>query len=621
MVIGLVLLLLFSLALIGAPIGLSIAGFSLSAISSIIMTASGITLAVVSVILLTITKLYVKTKASEAFVRTGMGGLKVIRDGGAIVLPVIHQIVRVSLETIRVEVKREASDALITNDKLRADIKAEFFVRIEPKDESIQAAARSLGEKMNDAGNANRGHAVGTLIEDKLVSALRTAAARKTLEQLNSERDEFLKEVQGFVESDLTHNGFILETVTISKLDQTDEVHLKDNNIFDAQGMRKVAEITQQNLTEKNRIIREGEQARTAQDVETRKLVLELEQNRSGAEATQAANVAAIQAEQTKITKEKQIAATRAVEIAEVERKKQIEVALRQQQRDVEIAEREKQKAVVAAEQGVEVAKRAQQEAIANAEAQRVVAEAKLAESEAERQKARQLVITTEEIAAADREKQKAVIAAEAEAEKIYVQTQKSADGEAYKVKAQADARKASADAEAEALRKKADAEATAQKLSAEGNKAVAVAEAEGKKAIDMVPIEVKAREVEVEKRRVEDVLKPELEARSTFGKAAQDFELAKFRIEKEAEVRIAAANATVNLYNKIEAKIFGTPEDAAKMAKSFRNGMGIAETIDGFMEADNSSIASLAKTVAGTLESALLSKNEKSTTSENGAS
>ena len=97
--------------------------------------------------LLVITRLYVKTKASEAFVRTGMGGMKVIQDGGALVIPVVHQIVRVSLETLRLDVGREGPDALITNDKLRADVRAEFYVRVQPDEESIRNAARSLGEQ------------------------------------------------------------------------------------------------------------------------------------------------------------------------------------------------------------------------------------------------------------------------------------------------------------------------------------------------------------------------------------------------------------------------------------------------------------------------------------------
>ena len=576
----------FALALIGLPIGLSASGVAIGGAASAIMMGSGIVIAVVCAVILTITKLYVKTKANEAFVRTGMGGMKVIRDGGAIVLPVIHEYVKVSLETIRLEVERRGEQALITNDKLRADIRSEFFVRVQPNDEAIQAAARSLGEKMSLA------QAVSALIEDKLVSALRTAAAKQTLEQLNSERDEFLKEVVNLVTGDLTHNGFTLETVTISALDQTDTGSLKENNIFDAQGMRTIAEITQRNLTQKNEIERRNQQLRTEQDVEARKQILALEQDKARAEAEQAAQVASIEAEQARVAKEKQIEAERQVSVAEVERLRSIEVAKQSQQQAVEVAQREKAKAIVAAEQQVEVARREQQEAIAKAEAQKAREEAKLAEAEAERTKAQQDVITVEEIATADRDKKKQVIAAEAAAEKDFVTAQKAADAQAYRVKAEADARKASADADAEATRKKASADAEAQRL-----------HAEGQRALEMVPVDVRAREVEIEQNRVDNVLKPELEARAQHGKAAQDFEIAKLQVEAEKEVRIAAANAMVNVYGKITANVFGTPEDVAKMGSAFASGMGLSQSIDGFLKAASPDVLGVAKGALETVD------------------
>jgi flotillin len=627
------LLLLFAILLIVTPIGLGVTGHDLGAMSSSIMLGSGIFLAIVCAVLLTITKLYVRTKASEAFVRTGMGGLRVIRDGGSLVLPVVHQIVRVSLETIRLDVLRQGVDALITSDKLRADIKAEFFVRVQPEDDSIKAAARSLGDKMSEeyrSSGASYQQSVSQLIEDKLVSALRTAAARKTLEQLNSERDEFLKEVVGLVTNDLTHNGFTLETVTISKLDQTDEANLKANNIFDAQGMRTIAEITQKNLTERNQIVRKGEQERTAQDVITRKNILELERTKAEAEASQASQIAVIRAEQDRVAREKQLEASRSIEVTTVEQQKQVEVARRVQQREVEIAERDKVRAVTEADQKVEVAKRAQQKAVAEAEAQRAMAEAKLADAEAERQKARQQVITVEQIAEAEREKQKAVIAAEAEAGKNYVSAQRTADAEAYKVKTQADARKASADAEAEAVRKQAGAQAEALKLEAEGRKAQAIAqadsqkakllaEADGQKAIAMVPIDVKAREVEVEKRRVEEVLQPELEARSRFGEAAQNFELAKIRIEREAMVRVEAAKAMATIYQKVTANVYGTPEDAAKMSAMFAQGMGLAQTLGGFFAAADEATSTVAARAAEGLEKLVQATAERLATDPTG--
>src|SRR5688572_17340643 len=114
---------------------------------------------------------YRKTSANEALVRTGMGGLKVVKDGGIPVFPIVHQVVPVSLETMKLEVERVDQDALITRDNLRVDVKAEFYIRVNPTDPDIQQAARSLGHKSVEP------RSVADLVFEKLVSALRSVAA------------------------------------------------------------------------------------------------------------------------------------------------------------------------------------------------------------------------------------------------------------------------------------------------------------------------------------------------------------------------------------------------------------------------------------------------------------
>lgn len=562
---AIVLLFAFAVALIAGPIAASVTGHPLGTLSTALMTGSGIALAVLSGTLMIITRLYVKTKASEAFVRTGMGGMRVIKDGGSIVIPVIHQIVKISLRTLRLDVGREGPDALITKDKLRADIKAEFFVRVMPDDDSIKNAARSFGEHMDDE------RFVGKLVEDKLISALRTVAATKTLEELNSQRDEFVKQVTDIVTPDLAHNGLTLEVATISKLDQTALQNLRADNVFDAQGMRTIAEVTQKQQTERNELERAGEQARKKKDVETKQAMLALERQQAEAEADQAAQIAVIRAAKTREAQEKEIEATRAVEIATVQKAQAIEVAQRQQQQAVEVADRTKQQAIVEAQQKVEVAERSKQAAIADAEAQRATKEAELAKAEAGRETERQAITTVQVTAEAERAKTKLVLGAQAEAERKYTEAQRAADGEAYGMKAKAEGQKAAADAEAEAVTKKATAEAAAKKLHAEGDK-----------ALQMVPVEVAKEQVNVEAKRVE-VLQQELEARSQHGAAAQEFEIEKLRITKEAEIRIAGAHAMATFGGKIEATVVGTPEDVARMTQSYMKGMGVAKAMNGF--------------------------------------
>ena len=119
----------------------------------------------------------------------------------------------------------------------------------------------------------------------------------------------------------------------------------------------------------------------------------------------------------------------------------------------------------------------------------------------------------------------------------------------------------------------------------AAGNKATLLAQAEGQRAIAMVPVDVQARQVEIDQARVETVLKPELEAREKSGKVAQEFELAKIRIEAEKVTRIESAKVMATVYNKITANVYGTPEDVARMGQAFTKGMGLANMAGGFMD------------------------------------
>lgn len=562
---AIVLLFLFALALIFGPLVAGLLGHGLGTLTSAIMTGSGVVLAVISGSLMVITRLYVKTKASEAFVRTGMGGMRIIKDGGSIVIPVVHQIVRISLRTLRLDVGREGPDALITKDKLRADIKAEFFVRVMPDDDSIKNAARSFGEHMDDE------RYVSKLVEDKLISALRTIAATKTLEELNTQRDEFVKQVTDIVTPDLAHNGLTLEVATISRLDQTALQNLRDDNVFDAQGKRTIAAITQEQATARNELERAGEQARKRKDVETRQAMLALEQQQAEAEADQQSQIAVVRAQKRREAQEKELDAQRAVEIAGVQKAQAVEVAQRQQQQAVETAERKKLEAITQADGQVEVAKCKQQEAVAQAERARAVAEAELAKAEAEREAERQAITTVQVRAEAERAKTTQVVGAQADAERKFTEAQRAADAEAYRLQKEAEGKKAAADAEAEAVTKKAQAEAAAKKALAEGDK-----------ALQMVPVEVAKEQVGVKQREIE-VLQQELEARAEHGTVAQQFELEKLRISKEAEIRIAGAQAMATFGGKIEATVVGTPEDVSRMTASYMKGMGVARAIDGF--------------------------------------
>ena len=110
-------------------------------------TIAGVILVALFVLGLILTRLYRRASKEVSFVRTGFGGEKVIMNGGAMVLPVLHEIIPVNMNTLRLEVRRAAQQALITRDRMRVDVMAEFYVRVKPSAESIATAAQTLGMK------------------------------------------------------------------------------------------------------------------------------------------------------------------------------------------------------------------------------------------------------------------------------------------------------------------------------------------------------------------------------------------------------------------------------------------------------------------------------------------
>ena len=119
-------------------------------------------------------RLYRRSSKELAFVRTGLGGQKVVMDGGAIVLPIFHECVSINMNTLKLEVSRSGSDSLITLDRLRVDAVAAFFVRVIPSTEGVANAAQTLGQRTMDPDSLKE------LVEDKFVDALRAAAVSST---------------------------------------------------------------------------------------------------------------------------------------------------------------------------------------------------------------------------------------------------------------------------------------------------------------------------------------------------------------------------------------------------------------------------------------------------------
>jgi uncharacterized membrane protein YqiK len=201
---------------------------------------------VVAIVVWLLHWLYLRSSKERSFVRTGLGGQKVVLDGGAFVLPIVHDVIPVNMNTLRLEVTRGRDKALITRDRMRVDLMAEFYVRVAARPEAVAAAAQTLGLRTMEPEQLKE------LVEGKFVDALRTAAAEMTMEELHEKRGAYVRKVRETVAEDLTKNGLELESVSLTQLDQTGMEFFNPSNAFDAEGLTRLTETIEQRKKQRN---------------------------------------------------------------------------------------------------------------------------------------------------------------------------------------------------------------------------------------------------------------------------------------------------------------------------------------------------------------------------------
>ena len=253
-----------------------------------------IILAIIIVAILYIISIWVykRAPANMGFVRTGFLGTKVCLGRGATVLPVFHEVTWVSLETIKLIVSRSRDQAVLTSDKIRIDVVAELYAHVGRSEDELLAAARSLGERTFDSEK------VRNLLEAKIVSALRSYAATKTLNELHENREGFAKAVQSSVVESFHANGLTLEEVTIVTLEQSGKEFFDANNVFDAEGLKVITEIT----SDARRRVHDTEKRTTVsirqKELQTQLDLLEIEKQEAFARAHQDREVSNEQAQE-----------------------------------------------------------------------------------------------------------------------------------------------------------------------------------------------------------------------------------------------------------------------------------------------------------------------------------
>jgi uncharacterized membrane protein YqiK len=377
---------------------------------------------------LILARLYQRASKDRAFVRTGLGGQKVVMDGGAVCLPVFHELIWVNMNTLKLEVHRSGADSLFTKDRMRVDVIVAFFVRCIPTVEGIANAAQTLGPRTLDP------EALKELVEDKFVDSLRAASVSMTMQELLDKRQDFIQGVQNAVAEDLMKNGLELESVSLTRFDQTQKQFFNADNAFDAEGLTGLTEATQLRAKERNEIEQNTQVAIAKKNFEATQQKLDIEKNQRVAtlvqqqeiasrEAEQQAQVAAIQAQRKREAEQARIDAERQVKEAEVLR----DQAVRQKQID---SDRTVQIATIEQQRATEIANQEKAIIVARKSEEQSQAEARANEARAENVKAEQLVITAGAVAEAQRKKEVELVEAQREAQKQAIAITVAAEAE-----------------------------------------------------------------------------------------------------------------------------------------------------------------------------------------------
>ena len=217
--------------------------------------------------------LYRRSTKETAFVRTGFLGEKVVVNGGAFVIPELHEITAVNMNVLRIEVRREDAHALITRNRMRMDLVAEFFVRLGASKALVAAAAQTLGRRTLQPDGLLE------LLEGKFTSALRTVAAQMTLEDMHEQRSSYADRVRDIAKESLAANGLEPESVAIVDLDQTHLEFFDPANAFDAEGLTALTQSIETRRKMRNEIEQQTLVDIRNQNLETQRKVLEIDRD------------------------------------------------------------------------------------------------------------------------------------------------------------------------------------------------------------------------------------------------------------------------------------------------------------------------------------------------------
>ncbi|MGB3758250.1 MAG: SPFH domain-containing protein [Rivularia sp. (in: cyanobacteria)] len=452
------------------------------------------------------TRIYVITPTNEAFVRTGGVFVKkktVFLNGGCVVVPGFHELTRVPLREISINVERTGKLAVRTQDYLRANMRVTFYVCISASEEDVQIAAARISRQGRISSED-----IKEALETRADDAIRAAAKKKTLAEIDSDKLGFAEEVLNLTQQDLKKVGLTLNNIAISEIEESDTYDT--NNFFDAQGVRLRTETIQRSIQQKREVELTTQVAIEQKELDAQKLSLQISQEKETAELEQKLKVEALTAQREREiqeAKDKEAAATlrskilqdKSVEEEEIRKKvsvqqsqieadisletrnKQLKIAQTEQKQEAEVAEINRQQAVqsnklqaqVQIAESEKVARLAQEDlaiSIANKKKETFLAEA-------EQIQAQEAVQTASETEKAERNKNLSAIVAEQQAQERDIRERKVIEIDSFRRRKQAEIAQEAAELEAESIRILAQAERDRSLAEAEGIQAKITAE------------------------------------------------------------------------------------------------------------------------------------------------
>lgn len=518
--------------------------------------------------LILVARAHKKVPQGRALIRTGFSGAKIALDSGIFVIPILHKVEEMDISLKTIEVDRASSEGLICKDNMRADIKVVFFVRVNKNKDDIIEVAQTIG-----CERASRQETLNNLFDAKFSEALKTVGKQFDFIDLYTEREEFKKGILEIIGTDL--NGYVLDDCAIDYLEQTPISALDHQNILDAQGIKKIEELTSIEMEKTNEIRRHREQNLKEQDVEARKNILKLEKQQIEEEEKQKREISELTTEQENAARQTSIQKNLETELIQKDSEQRLGQAEEDKLREVSLARLKKeeiekvQMQLVSTEEQKAIEDRERIVGIQRIEKEKALEEKKrdiqiiIKERKAEEKKTveeDQKIEDVRQVAAAERSRKVAEIEAlqQAESQKIIQTRQAEADKITAEVKAQqiiieADAKKASSQKEAEARKIAAEALAAEEATVGLAEADVMIAKAEAKKTQGTVDAAILEQNALAEAKAIE--AKAEAERK----KGLVEAEITKEQGLAEAEVSKEKGLTTANITEQqglVDAKI-----------------------------------------------------------------